>query len=90
MTGAVEATATAAWTIWHTLLPQRLVLGGGMMEQHYDLFVPAVRQRLGRATQFTRESVSIAPAVLGNDAGMVGAAMLILGRPSGPPTRPGP
>ncbi|MBM3878291.1 MAG: ROK family protein [Verrucomicrobia bacterium] len=73
---ALAAAATAAWTICHTLLPARLVLGGGMMAEHYDLFAEAIRHRLAGATQFPRAAVSIAPAALGNDAGLVGAASL--------------
>ena len=79
---ALDAAAAAAWTFCHTFLPQRLVLGGGMMEHHFELFATAIRGRLGKATQFTRAAVSIAPAQLGNDAGMVGAAALALQRGS--------
>jgi glucokinase len=77
---AVNAGATAAWTISHTLLPQRLILGGGIIEEQFDLFAQAMRQRLETATQFTRGAVSIAPAALGNDAGIVGAGSLALQR----------
>lgn len=76
---AVSAAATAAWTICHTLLPQRLILGGGMMEEHFDLFADAMRQRLAPATQFSPSAVGIVQATLGNDAGLVGAARLALG-----------
>jgi glucokinase len=76
---ATSAAATAAWTICHTLLPQRLVLGGGMMEQHFELFAGAMNERLAPATQFTRGAVSIVRAALGNDAGLVGAARLASG-----------
>lgn len=76
--GAVNAACTAAWTICHTFLPQRLVLGGGIMDEHFDLFATAMRQRLARATQFTSTAVTIAKAVLGNDAGVVGAANIAL------------
>lgn len=75
---AVSAAATAAWTICHTLLPQRLILGGGMMEEHFDLFADAMRQRLAPATQFSPSAVGIVRATLGNDAGLVGAARLAL------------
>ena len=77
---ATDATGTAAWAIFHTLLPERLVLGGGIMEEHFDLFARAIRQCLQAATQFSRQKVSIAPATLGNDAGMVGAGSLALQR----------
>jgi glucokinase len=77
---ALEASAVAVWTICHTLLPERLVLGGGMMDEHYGLFARTMSKRLDPATQFTRASVSIARAVLGNDAGVVGAGSLALRR----------
>lgn len=71
---ALKAAALAAWTFFHTFLPQRLLLGGGMMVAHYDRFAAAMNRRLAPATQFTRSAVSIARAQLGNDAGVVGAA----------------
>lgn len=74
---AVEAAARAAWTLCHTLLPQRLVLGGGMMEEHFDLFAREIERRLAKATQFTPSQVSVARAALGNEAGLVGAGSLV-------------
>jgi glucokinase len=75
---ALVAAGVAAWTICHTFLPQRLVLGGGMAEEHFDLFAAAMTARLAGATQFTRSGVGIVRAELGNRAGVVGAAALIL------------
>lgn len=75
---ALAAAATAAWTICHTFLPQRLVLGGGIMDEHFDLFAAAIDRALAPATQFTRPAVSVVRAALGNDAGLVGAAALAL------------
>ena len=77
---AVSAAATAAWICCHTFLPQRLVLGGGMMAEHYDLFANGIQKKLQAATQFTPASVSVVRAVLGNDAGVVGAASIALER----------
>lgn len=77
---ATAAAATAAWTIFHTLLPQRLILGGGMMDEHFELFARAMHHRLAGATQFPRGAVDIVSAALGNDAGLVGAASLVLAR----------
>jgi glucokinase len=73
---AVAAACTAAWTVFHTILPQRLVLGGGMMDTEFDLFAGPMRERIAKATQFTPGAVAIVPARLGNDAGIVGAASL--------------
>jgi len=75
---AVDAAATAAWTICHTFLPQRLILGGGMMDDQFDLFAQAMKERLSTATQFSRDGVSITRAALGNDAGVIGAASIPL------------
>jgi glucokinase len=77
---ALEAAAGAAWTVCHTFLPQRLVLGGGMMEEHFERFAAAIKERLDPATQFTRRAVDVVQASLGNDAGIVGAACLALQR----------
>lgn len=73
---ARQAAATAAWTIFHTLLPRRLVLGGGMMDTEFELFATAIRARLAPATQFTSRGVEVVRATLGNDAGLAGAARL--------------
>ncbi|MEO8426594.1 MAG: hypothetical protein ABI651_05720 [Verrucomicrobiota bacterium] len=45
-----------------------------MMDDHFRLFADAIRARLQRATQFTRDQVSVVRAARGNDAGVVGAA----------------
>lgn len=74
---ARAAAATAAWTLFHTFLPRRLILGGGIAEEHFELFATAMRTRLARATQFPVGAVEIVPAALGNDAGVVGAAALM-------------
>lgn len=75
---ARHAVVLAAWTICHTLLPQRLILGGGIMETEFDGFAGAIRQQLRKATQFTHQRVDVAAARLGNAAGLVGAARLVL------------
>ena len=77
---ALAATATAAWTILHTVLPQRLILGGGMMDEHYELFAAAVAETMRRATLVPAARVSVARAQLGNRAGLVGAARAVWSR----------
>jgi len=71
---ALRATASAAFSILHSLLPERLVLGGGMMDEHYEAFAAAVADSIGRAALIPRGRVSVARAQLGNRAGLVGAA----------------
>jgi predicted NBD/HSP70 family sugar kinase len=60
----------------HTILPQRLLLGGGIGEEHFAVFAVAIRQQIARATQFSKDRVEIVKAGLGNDAGIIGAASL--------------
>jgi predicted NBD/HSP70 family sugar kinase len=65
-----------AWTLFHTFLPNRLILDGGMMGDQFELYADAMRVRLSHATQFTRGAGDIVRAGLGNDAGILGAASL--------------
>jgi glucokinase len=71
---AVRATVQAVWTCLHTFLPQRIVLGGGIMEDQFELFLQALRPPLEAATMVPRGAVRVVRAALGNDAGIVGAA----------------
>lgn len=72
---AISATVTATWTMLHTVLPQRMVFGGGIGEEHFDVFAVAIRQQIGRVTQIPK-ATEIVKAALGNDAGVIGAACL--------------
>jgi glucokinase len=73
---AVNATAAATWTMLHTVLPQRIILGGGIGEEHFDVFAAPMRQQISRATQILTGGVEIVKAKLGNAAGVIGAACL--------------
>jgi len=73
---AVNATAAATWTLLHTSLPQRIVLGGGIGEEHFETFAGAMRRQIARATQIPKGCVEIVQAQLGNHAGVIGAACL--------------
>jgi glucokinase len=77
---ALEATVTATRTILHALLPERIILGGGMMDEHYEPFAGAVSDAIGRATLLGGARVSVARAELGNRAGLVGAASAVWSR----------
>lgn len=74
---AVRATVTATWTLLHTCLPQRIVLGGGIGDEHFDRFAAAMRMQLARATQIPKTGIEIVKAARGNEAGVVGAAGLM-------------
>ena len=89
VTRATSAAASAAWTLCHTILAERILLGGGVMEDHFDLFARAMAARVQTATQFTHRAVRIVRAHLGNDAGLVGAASLALNRGHSADTGPG-
>lgn len=75
---ATRATGVAAWTILHTFLPERIVLGGGIIEEHYELFAAPVRDAIAAAVQTPRAHLAVVKAQLGNDAGLLGAASLAL------------
>ena len=75
---ALFAAATAAWTLAHTYLPKRIVLGGGIMQDHFELFANAMRQSIVKAVLVPNGEIEIANATLGASAGVVGAASLVL------------
>jgi glucokinase len=58
--------------------PEMIVIGGGVKES-WDLFIADTRDEVRkRAFAYPAERTDIVPAVLGDDAGMVGAAALAL------------
>lgn len=73
---ALDATACAAWALLHSFLPQRFVLGGGIMDDHFDLFAASIQQSIDAATMIPSREITVAKAMLGNDAGLVGGAAL--------------
>lgn len=75
-----QALASAAWTILHTFMPELIVLGGGVIDDHYDLLAPAMAGMIPKATMVPAGATSVVKAQLGNDAGLVGAAGLALAR----------
>ena len=73
--GAVE---TAVWSLLHTFLPEVLIFGGGIGERHYVLYREAAECAMVRVVLAPQGAVSVVKAALGNDAGMVGGAALML------------
>lgn len=60
--------------------PEMIVIGGGVMDA-WQLFIDATRREIvKRAFQVTAERTRVVPALLGDDAGMVGAAAVALER----------
>jgi glucokinase len=74
------ALGTATWTLLHTFMPEVIVLGGGIVDDHFDVLADAVGQRIPLATMVPAGGVRVVKAALGNDAGMLGAAGLALQR----------
>jgi glucokinase len=72
------ALQVATWTILHTFMPQLIVLGGGILDEHYELLAPAVANTLPLATMVPAGGTRVAKAALSNRAGLVGAASLAL------------
>jgi len=69
-----DALSSAAASLINTLDPEVIALGGGLSGAGEFLFAP-VREKTRRKS-FYREHARIVPAALGNDAGMLGAALL--------------
>lgn len=74
---ALAAVGTAAFAIQHSLLPERIILGGGMLDEHYTLFAAAVSKAVNSATQNPPGCTEVLQARLGNRAGIVGAAQCV-------------
>ena len=85
---ATRAITLGCLTVAHTFCPERIVLGGGLMDDHYVTFAEPIQSAIDQATLLPRHKVRVAKAQLGNSAGMVGAASLIFNdrdsRPSSP------
>jgi len=69
---ALKATVSAIWTIAHSFIPQRIIFGGRIMEDHFDLFASAARQSILNATMIPGKQVWIVIASLGANAGFAG------------------
>ncbi len=81
---SAAAIETATWSLLHGFLPERLLIGGGIGAAHFPLYRDAAQRAVARAVLAPAGAVDIARAALGPDAGMIGAAALVLaagGRP---------
>ncbi len=67
-------------TLTHLFAPDIVVLGGGVAAAGEVLFVAVREEVKRRAMPPANERVRILPAAMGNSAGVVGAARLMLGR----------
>jgi glucokinase len=67
-------------SLTYVLSPDAIILGGGVAAS-FELFFPSLKTELyRRVLPSSRESLAILPASLGNQAGMLGAAKLALGK----------
>ena len=73
LSGAQGAIEAAMWSVVHFFLPTRIVLGGGLVESHEHFFIDAARRAVSHACLLAHGTTTVAPAGLGNLAGMVGA-----------------
>ena len=77
---STDAMETAIWSLVHTLLPEVILIGGGIGERHFALYREAAERAIARAVLAPAGAIRAVKAALGNDAGMVGAAALMLDR----------
>jgi glucokinase len=75
---ATRAITLGCLTIAHTLCPERIVLGGGLMDDHYETIASPIQNAIDQATLLPPKRIKLAKAKLGNLAGIVGAASLVL------------
>ena len=75
---ALEAVGRSAWVYAHTFCPECIILGGGLMDHHFPAFQQRMQQALDQASLIARSLIEVVPARLGNQAGMLGAASLML------------
>ena len=75
---SADALETGVWSLIHAFLPELLLIGGGMGERHFTLYREAAERAIARAVLAPEGAIRVVKAALGNDAGMVGAAALML------------
>ena len=75
---SADAIETGVWSLIHAFLPEVILIGGGMGERHFVLYRDAAARAIARAVLAPKGAIRVVKAALGNDAGMVGAAALML------------
>ncbi|MDE0049762.1 MAG: ROK family protein [Rhodospirillales bacterium] len=75
---SADAMETGVWSLIHAFLPEVILIGGGMGERHFTLYRGAAERAVARAVLAPKGAIRVVKAALGNDAGMVGAAALML------------
>ncbi len=64
-------------SVVNLLNPEKIVIGGGVADAGDILFEPIIRTVEQRAMKISADAVQILPAELGNNAGIVGACLLL-------------
>lgn len=72
------ATYRAAWSYIHTFLPERIVIGGGLGNKHYNFYAEEIRRAISTATQIPKFKIKVLKAKLADRAGVIGAGMAVL------------
>ncbi len=75
---AARAISLACLNLAHLFCPERIVLGGGLMDHHYARLTRGVAPAMSQATLLPPNRIQVLKAKLGNLAGLVGAASLVL------------
>jgi glucokinase len=78
ITRAGEYLGAGLVTLVNVFNPERIVIGGGAAAAGDLLLAPARRVVARRALRPARDEVTVVPAALGKDSGMIGAASLAL------------
>jgi glucokinase len=73
----LELGAALASVVW-IINPDTIVIGGGVANAGDLLFDPIRREIRQRTLALFHEKLRVVPAALGNDAGIIGNAMLAL------------
>ncbi len=79
---AIRGVTLACLSLSHMTCPTRIILGGGLMDEHFEMFASPCSQAIQRASLLPPDQVQIVKAELGNRAGLVGAASLVLNQPN--------
>ncbi|NQZ70080.1 MAG: ROK family protein [Lentisphaeria bacterium] len=78
ITNTIDAMIVATQVIVYSYLPEVIILGGGIIDDHINVYAPAMRQFIEKAKMIPNDHIDVVKATLGNNAGMVGAAQLVL------------
>ncbi len=72
-----DCLATAFASVTYLLQPELIIVGGGVAQSGRVLFEPLRRRLRERLNPFFADRIRVAPAQLGADAGLIGAASLV-------------